>query len=171
VLYLGYPVLTLSVILFSLLLGGGLGSLWSQSWPLRHGLSLKAAGAALVVALGALVVYRLHPLIVSETLAWPIQYRCAMTMALLIPLGFVMGTPFPTGIRIVGTWAKDLVPWMWGINGVTSVVGSVGSMALAKLLGFGSVLIIGTVVYALAAGVGLLHHLGNPTRSPDWERS
>jgi len=36
VLLLGYPVLTLSVILFSLLLGGGLGSLVSQSWAATH---------------------------------------------------------------------------------------------------------------------------------------
>ncbi len=165
VLYLGYPVLTLSVILFSLLLGGGLGSLWSQSWPEGRGLVLRAAGAAFVVALGALAVSWLHPLIVHATLACDIRLRCAVAMAMLIPLGFVMGTPFPTGIRIVGGWARDLVPWMWGLNGVTSVVGSVSAMALAKLFGFGSVLVVGTIIYALAAIVALIHHLLFPESS------
>ncbi len=160
VLYLGYPVLTLSVILFSLLLGGGLGSLWSQTWPMGRGLSARAAFAALAVVVGALAIYKLHPLIVASTLSWPIQYRCAMAMALLLPMGFVMGTVFPTGIRVVGSWAEDLVPWMWGLNGVTSVVGSVGAMALAKLWGFGSVLLVGMVIYAMAAGVGLANYAG-----------
>lgn len=162
VLYLGYPVLALSVILFSLLLGGGLGSLWSQTWPADARLPLKAALAALAVALGAIAVQALHPHIVAATLACDIRVRCAITMALLLPLGFAMGAPFPTGIRIVGAWAKDLVPWMWGLNGVTSVVGSVAAMALAKLFGFGSVLLLGTIVYAVAALIALLHHRVSP---------
>jgi hypothetical protein len=156
VLYLGYPVLTLSVILFSLLLGGGLGSLWSQSWQAGAGLARRAAVAALVVAVGALLVYKLQPVIVASTLAWDLRLRCAVTMALLIPLGFAMGTPFPTGIRVVGAWSADLVPWMWGLNGVNSVVGSVAAMSLAKLYGFGSVFMVGIVVYALAAVVALM---------------
>ena len=167
VLYLGYPVLTLSVILFSLLLGGGLGSLWSQSWRAGSGLALRASAAALLVALGALAVYWLHPLIVHVSLAWDIRLRCAVTMALLLPLGFAMGTPFPSGIRIVGAWARDLVPWMWGLNGITSVVGSVAAMALAKLFGFGSVLVFGAIIYALAAAVALSHHLFIPASSSD----
>lgn len=157
VLYLGYPVLTLSVILFALLLGGGAGSLWSQSWQAGPGLSLRAAAAAFVAALGGLAVYAVHPVIVHATLAWDIHFRCAVAMALLLPLGFVMGTPFPTGVRIVGRWARDLVPWMWGLNGITSVVGSVGAMTLAKLHGFGSVLIVGTAIYAVAAAVALAY--------------
>ena len=158
VLYLGYPVLTLSVILFSLLLGGGLGSLWSQSWRAGRGLAARAAIAALVVACAGAVIYWLHPLIVEATLAWDIRLRCAVAMALLMPLGFAMGTPFPTGVRIVGGWSPDLVPWMWGLNGVTSVVGSVAAMSLAKLHGFGAVLAVGTGIYALAALVAFGHH-------------
>lgn len=170
VLYLGYPVLTLSVILFSLLLGGGLGSLWSQSWLPGRGLAWRAGAAALVAACGALAIQALHPHLVQATLAWNIQLRCAVTMALLMPLGFVMGTPFPTGIRVVGAWAQDLVPWMWGLNGVTSVVGSVGAMAVAKLHGFSAVLAVGAAVYALAGALALAHGLTwsrAPKHAPD----
>jgi len=95
---------------------------------------------------------------VEATLAWDIRLRCAVAMALLMPLGFAMGTPFPTGVRIVGGWSPDLVPWMWGLNGVTSVVGSVAAMSLAKLHGFGAVLAVGTGIYALAALVAFGHH-------------
>ena len=157
-LYLGYPVLTLSVILFSLLLGGGMGSLFSQRWAAGGGLALRACIATLIVALASYALYLLQPALVENTLAWDIRLRCAMTMAMLMPLGFVMGMPFPTGIRIVGDWSPDLVPWMWGLNGVTSVVGSVATMVLAKLFGFGIVLVIGTLIYVAAAGIAALGH-------------
>jgi hypothetical protein len=160
VLYLGYPVLTLSVILFSLLLGGGLGSAWSQTWRPGPGLVSRAAIAAALVAAGAVAVFYLHPLVVHSTLQWDIRLRCLVTMGLLLPMGFVMGMPFPTGVRVVGRWAEDVVPWVWGLNGVTSVVGSVGAMSLAKLTGFGSVLFVGAGIYALAGLVALVGWLG-----------
>jgi hypothetical protein len=158
VLYLGYPVLTLSVILFSLLLGGGMGSLWSQTWRAGRGLALRASACALLAALGAAAIHSLHPHIVEATLAWDIRLRCAVAMALLMPIGFVMGTPFPTGVRVVGSWASDLVPWMWGLNGVTSVVGSVAAMAVAKVAGFSSVLAAGAGIYVVAGALALAQY-------------
>jgi hypothetical protein len=158
VLYLGYPVLTLSVILFSLLLGGGLGSLWSQSWAPGRGLALRAASAAAGVAALALLVSWLQPGLVHATLRWSLPLRCAVTMGLLVPLGFLMGTPFPTGVRVVGAWTAELVPWMWGLNGLTSVVGSVAAMSVAKLCGFTSVLYVGAGVYGVASLLGYLHY-------------
>jgi hypothetical protein len=158
VLYLGYPVLTLSVILFSLLLGGGLGSLWSQSWRTGRSLALKAAGAAAGVAVLALLISWLQPGLVQATLRWSLPLRCVVTMGLLVPLGFLMGTPFPTGVRVVGAWTAELVPWMWGLNGLTSVVGSVAAMSVAKLLGFTSVLYLGAGVYAVTSLLGYLQY-------------
>lgn len=153
VLYLGYPVLSLSVILFSLLLGGGLGSLWSQSWRADR-LATRAATVSLLVAIAAVCVFKLQPILEGATLACDIRLRCALAMALLMPLGFLMGTPFPTGVRLVGRCNADLVPWMWGLNGLTSVVGSVGAMSLAKLYGFTAVLMVGAAVYVCAAALG-----------------
>jgi predicted membrane-bound spermidine synthase len=153
VLYLGYPVLSLSVILFSLLLGGGLGSLWSQSWP-AHRLAARAATTAFLVAVAAVAVFKLQPIVEAGTLACDIRVRCALAMCLLMPLGFLMGTPFPTGVRLVGSRNADLVPWMWGLNGLTSVVGSVGAMSLAKLYGFTAVLMVGGAIYLCAAALG-----------------
>jgi hypothetical protein len=153
VLYLGYPVLSLSVILFSLLLGGGLGSLWSQSWPTER-LAVRVAVTCILVAALALLLLKLQPVLEAGTLAYDIRLRCALAMALLLPLGFLMGTPFPTGVRLVGSRSEDLVPWMWGLNGLMSVVGSVGAMALAKLYGFTVVLMVGAAIYLCAAALG-----------------
>jgi len=153
--YLGYPALTLSVILFSLLLGGGAGSYFTQSWPNQR-LQARAALAALIVAMLTLVLQALLPALIESTLRWQILSRCAMTMVLLFGLGFCMGIPFPTGLRIVGEWSQMAVPWVWGLNGLTSVIGSVGAMVLAKFFGFSLVLIVGVFVYLLAAGAVLL---------------
>jgi hypothetical protein len=148
ILYLGYPALTLSVILFSLLLGSGCGSLYSQSWPENVMLRRAAISALLVVAIVLLLLVGLRPLL-TATLGWPIGLRSLLTMALLFPLGFMMGIPFPTGLREVGCWKGDMVPWAWGINGVVSVLGSVSAMLAAKLWGFQMVLLGGAAVYAV----------------------
>ena len=91
--------------------------------------------------------------------------RCALTMACLAPLGFLMGMPFPSGLRILGARTPTLIPWMWGVNGLTSVIGSVGAMVLAKLAGFTNVLIVGAALYALAAV--LVAGLGGTRGEPD----
>lgn len=148
ILYLGYPALTLSVILFSLLVGSGAGSLFSQSWP-QSAMLRRAALAALAVCGAVIVLLLVLPPLLDATLGWPIGLRAALTMALLIPLGFGMGIPFPTGLREVGRWRGEIVPWAWGINGVVSVLGSVSAMLAGKLWGFQTVLLGGAAVYAL----------------------
>jgi len=72
-------------------------------------------------------------------------------MLMLLPLGMALGMPFPTGLRAVGARAGSFVPWMWGVNGLMSVVGSVGAMMVAKFWGFHMTLWCGWGVYALAA--------------------
>jgi len=152
ILYLGYPALTLSVILFSLLVGSGAGSLFSQSWP-ESAMLRRSALAALAACGGVIVLVLVLSPLLDATLGWSIGLRAAVTMALLVPLGFAMGIPFPTGLREVGRWKGDIVPWAWGINGVVSVLGSVSAMLAGKLWGFQTVLLGGAAVYALVFAI------------------
>jgi len=135
VLYLGYPVLSLSTLLFAILISGALGSLFTQRWPAEKLANVVMVAAAGIVLYGLASQY-LYPTIVDATLAYDIRWRCLITMVMLFPLGFCLGMPFPSGIRVVGGWGQNLVPWLWGINGLTSVVGSVAAMSLAKLWAF-----------------------------------
>lgn len=157
VLYLGYPVLSLSTLLFSVLISGALGSLFTQRFGVEKLSRLVLWASAGIIGYGLLSQF-MFPLIVDATLAYDIRWRCLLTMLMLFPLGFCLGMPFPSGIRVVGRWGHDIVPWLWGINGVTSVVGSVSAMALAKLWGFGHVQMVGWALYlgvfviALVAG-------------------
>lgn len=166
VLYLGYPVLTLSVILFALLLGGGLGSLTSQRWPTcRAGRVAALAGGGIVVY-GLLLQFIQQP-VVAATLGADIRVRCLLTMLMLLPLGFGLGIPFPTGLRAVGEWAGRFVPWMWGVNGLMSVVGSVGAMVIAKFAGFHMTLVAGWIVYGLVCLLAVGGALGRGARQSD----
>jgi hypothetical protein len=74
-----------------------------------------------------------------------------MAVLFLIPLALVMGMPMPIGLRLAHREEAALVPWAWGVNGATSVLGSVTTFILAISLGFNQALIVGLVVYGLAA--------------------
>jgi hypothetical protein len=149
--YLGRPVYSLAVVLFSLLVFSGLGSLWSGR---RAGPGAPPRPervfpwlVLLVAAHAVLGAWLLH-----RTMVQPLNVRLALTVALLAALGFLMGMPFPMGLRWAGTRQPGVVPWLWGINGLMSVLGSVAAIALAIHLGFQAALLAAAVVYA-AAGV------------------
>jgi hypothetical protein len=65
----------------------------------------------------------------------------------LAPLGLALGMPMPTGIRLLDARAPALIPWAWGVNGAASVLGSVGAMALAMVVGFDHALLVGAGLY------------------------
>jgi hypothetical protein len=159
ILYLGYPTLSLAVILFALLLGGGLGSWFTQSWAsprLALGAALGAAAVvALVLGLGAA---RGLDALFGATLAWPIVARSITAAAVLLPLGFAMGTLFPSGVRRLHGPNAGLAPWLWATNGTGSVLGSVGAMCSAKLWGFHTVLLMGALCYAAVVLLSLVEH-------------
>ncbi|RYX85447.1 hypothetical protein EON83_05630 [bacterium] len=151
VLPLGYPTLSLSVILFSLLLGGGGGAFVSQRFEderlRRHALmcALGVAGLTLVFGFSSDVVSR-------ALLGLPIVPRCVAVALLLLPLGFLLGTPFPSGMRLLAPDQRS-VALAWALNGTASVVGSISAAVLAKMFGFTIVLSIGAVIYLCAAGI------------------
>jgi hypothetical protein len=159
ILYLGYPTLSLAVILFALLLGGGLGSLRSQSW-LPGQLAGRAAVAAVVTAAIVLTSGKWLGIVFNLSLQWPVLARTVVAIAALTPLGLVMGMPFPTGVRRLGEEAAGLVPWMWALNGSASVLGSVGAMCAAKLWGFHTVLLLGGLCYVAAGALSATEHFG-----------
>jgi spermidine synthase len=148
-IYLGRPVYSLAVVLFSLLLFSGLGSLWSgRRWGGGRALEPEKIFPLLV----ALVV--LHAVAGSWLLHWtmgqPFQVRLVVTILLLAALGFLMGMPFPVGMRWAGTQQPGVVPWLWGINGLTSVLGSALSIALAIHFGFQVTLLAAAGLYTVA---------------------
>jgi hypothetical protein len=147
--YLGRPVYSLAVVLFSLLVFSGLGSLWSGRLRQRM---RRPRPARLFPWLVALVV--LHglggALLLQQTIGLPLSLRLAITVVLVGLLGFFMGMPFPSGLRWAGTRQPGIVPWLWGINGLMSVQGSALAIALAIHVGFRFTLLVAAGLYGLA---------------------
>jgi hypothetical protein len=148
VLFLGYPTLTLSVVIFSLLLGGGLGSLWSQRRAVT-GLAATVQAAALAVAALGAVHALLVPHLLEAALGLPVFARSLMAVALVMPLGAALGVPFPSGLRLSAVTLPGMTPRLWGVNGILSTAGTVFAMLAGRYLGFTRTLLIGCGVYLL----------------------
>jgi predicted membrane-bound spermidine synthase len=148
-LFLGYPVYSLAVVLFSLLVFSALGSAATRRIANdRLGSRLRTL-LALVAALVVAAVLALSPLF-GALAAQPRPARIAVTVLLLAPLGLAMGTPMPAGIRLLAERRSELIPWAWGVNGAASVLGSVAALALALAVGFDAALLVGAGLYLLA---------------------
>jgi hypothetical protein len=80
--------------------------------------------------------------------------RVALSILLLLPLGFVLGHFFPLGLRLAHAQHEPLIPWAWAINGCASVTGTVLAVVLAMTVGFERVWLLSLAVYA--GGVGAL---------------
>ncbi|MFH1905796.1 MAG: hypothetical protein ABIL11_00155 [Chloroflexota bacterium] len=172
ILYLGHPAYAMSAVIFSLLLFSAMGSRLSHRIPLRLALPI------LIILL--VITPFLLPYIFTLTLGLPFLLRLALTALILAPLGFLMGIPFPAGIRQIamepsvighplatpstalrqaqgsssGHWLRasqpSAIPWLWAVNGAASVVASVLAALLALTFGFSWVLRIGALCYASA---------------------
>jgi len=149
--FLGHPTYGLSVVLFVLLLAGGLGSYSTQR--IENSRRKHSAIAVLILMLSVLMASGLlTPHVMSAFQVLPTPQRIAVATAVLFPLGFVMGTAFPIGLRAASAEASDLTPWLWGINGATSVCGSVLAVAISLNAGISNTFWTGLGCYAVAVG-------------------
>jgi hypothetical protein len=142
-LLLGHPIFTLSILLFTLLAAGGLGASASG----RFRLAPVCLATALLAGLYALALPRLVPVL----LPLPLAARIAIGILLVAPLGFLMGMPFPRGLRATGQGPFPAPPLYWGLNGLFSVVGSLATMVTAVVFGFTWAMLGGALCYVAAS--------------------
>lgn len=149
-LLLGYPILSVVSVLGTLLLAGGLGSLFSQRWPVEH-LLRWVMGAALLIG-GVALLYRLIlPPLVRHLLTASLAWRILATVGLTALLGVPMGIPFPSALRLAGEHDEQGVPLLWGVNGAFSVLGSTLAVVMAMTWGFGWAMTSGVALYLILA--------------------
>ena len=153
ILLLGKPVYALAVILSTMLLASGLGSFAAGTLSperLRARLSALLGGTTLLLLLYAFLL----PALISALLGSGFGVRLAGSVALVVLPGFLLGMPFPSGIRALERLGRDgLVPWVWGLNGAMSVLASVSAIILAIELGYTAVFVLGAACYGLAAAL------------------
>lgn len=145
--FLGHPVYSLSVVLFSIILFTGLGSFVSEraAPTSRLGFGLWAGLTGLyAVALPSVLGIVLPSFETSGTLL-----RACVAVGLIAPAGFLMGFGFPTGMRLVSAKDDRPTPWFWGINGAAGVLASALAVALSITYGIDLTLRAGAVCYLL----------------------
>jgi hypothetical protein len=102
VLFLGHPTYALTVVVFLMLLSSGAGSVVSRRWFTRR----AVARVPLLVITGAILIYvSILPNLLSAGIGLSFAAKLMVSAALLVPLGFAMGMPFPSGL-----WALSGAP-------------------------------------------------------------
>ncbi|MGA3328915.1 MAG: hypothetical protein ABSF45_31070, partial [Terriglobia bacterium] len=148
-IFLGHPTYSLSTVLFTLLLSSGLGScstgFWhradSRLWPI----------ARLVGLLVALVLFGLlAPRAVASFASASTPVRIGVAAGILFPLGFFMGMAFPLGMKAASARFDALTPWLWGLNGATSVWASVVAFLIVLGSGVAAAFWAGFACYTVA---------------------
>jgi hypothetical protein len=151
VLYLGAPLYAVSVVVAGFLLFASLGSLVSLHFQARLGRISVITAAFAAIALLCSAYLFLSPALLHVLPALPEPLRVAAGVALIAPLAFFMGMPFPLGLQRVACAAPPLIPWAWAVNGCASVVGAVGATWLSVHFGFAAVVLLAAALYAVAA--------------------
>lgn len=157
VLFLGHPTYALTVVVFLMLLSSGAGSMVSRRWydePTRVATTLAFIVATIVIYVFAL------PRLLGALVGLPFLLKLVISAALLVPLGFAMGMPFPSGLRALSHSSSSgglrecsqagAVEWAWAMNAASSVLGSVLAIVVAIQFGLNLTLACGAGAYLVA---------------------
>lgn len=152
-LFLGQPVYTMLTVISSMLIFSGIGSMFSVK------LIKKFKGNPfyifVFIALYTVLIGLLNPIIFNALVRADIMFRILISIALIAPLAFAMGKPFPFGIKMINyddvNINRYLTAYSWGINGFFSVLGSILVIMLSMTFGFRIVFLLSAVIYGIAA--------------------
>lgn len=160
-LLLGFPTLSLSVSLFTLLIATAVGARYSGIVKRWEGLGLPAVTGALMAV--SLVYMAVAEPLTEAALSWPQWGRIALVFGLLFPVGLLLGVFLPTGIdaALEAAGPDDavrgrLVAWCWAVNGFFSVIGSSVTTILSMAVGFNRALLVGLGLYVVATLVQIV---------------
>ncbi len=154
-LFLGHPSYSLIVILFVVLLTTAIGASLSGRFPVERLGKIMLVSGAIIAAITAVYAVVLGDFL-RGMISIPLPVRIVVTGVLVAPLGLLMGTMVPSMVRVLGKAGSTLVPWGWGVNGATSVIGTVAATVIALYAGFTTTFFVGACCYLGAAGLGHL---------------
>ena len=130
IIFLGHPTYGLSVVLFGLLLSSGIGSYLTEN--ISNPDKIGPTVVRLLALICVLAIFgRLTPYAIGRFHESATVLRIVAATIMLFPLGLFMGMAFPLGMRVASSKAAHITPWLWGINGATSVCASVVAVAIA----------------------------------------
>ncbi|HVE88278.1 MAG TPA: hypothetical protein VNA44_01150 [Burkholderiaceae bacterium] len=146
-IFLGHPIYSLSIVLFSLILSTGVGSLVSDYVRIDQ----KKRFVVWAAATGAYVlsqVFWVPPLLLSLD-SGSLFMRGLIAVAVIAPAGLLMGFGFPAGMRFISAVDRKPTPWFWGINGASGVLASAVAVGCSIAYGISTTLALGAICYFL----------------------
>jgi hypothetical protein len=138
------PSYTAATVISSMLLSSALGSLW-----LQKSRRLKSPSILLSIFLLLLLYSILLPRIINIMNPLPLGVRVFISLIFILPVGFLMGIPFPLGLLSIGSSSQVFVPWAWAVNGCLSVLSPILAIMIALSLGFKKVILLAAAAYLL----------------------
>jgi hypothetical protein len=145
--YLGHPTYTFSIVLFTMILAAGIGSVLSDRFDLRRPFTLMRFVPAAIAVLLCLYVIVLPPAL-RATLSFGLAGRTFVTIAFVAPVAIALGCCFPIGMRLVRGHSEGVTAWMWGVNGAAGVLASIAAVMISMWLGIEMNLLLASALYA-----------------------
>jgi hypothetical protein len=154
-LYLHHPTLAMIVVLSSMILGAGLGSLHSGTIP-EGRKEARIAPYSCGAVLGSIALFLIVPLWGHRFLLWlPMPVLLPLVFLAFAGLGFLLGHVVPLSIDSYTHGQSNLLAWCWAITVSGSVFGTVIASILARDYGMFLVAVLGILSYLCVAAVNL----------------
>jgi SAM-dependent methyltransferase len=146
-IFLGHPTYSLSIVLSSLILSTGIGSLISDF----VGLETRGKFTAWAVATAGYIVLQTWwvPSLLLSFDSSSLSIRAMVSLAIILPAGLLMGFGFPTGMRLIAAIDRKPTPWFWGINGASGVLSAVVAVACSIAYGIAMTLMLAAMCYLM----------------------
>ncbi len=147
--FVGYPLYTYSLVLFTMLLAAGLGSRAAESLeisPLRRAW-VPFAG---IFAFGT-IFWSSYSFLFDQFLSQDLPLRIVIAALMMFPVSFFMGMALPLGILAIEKKPRGAIAWAWGMNGLFTTIGGIASGLIAIFFGFKATLAVAILIYVFAA--------------------
>lgn len=147
ILYFGNPVYSVSAVISGMLLFSGVGSYFSSR--------INQLNNRIVIVLGIIITFILLYIFlldsaIQSTMTFSLTSKILFSILMVAPIAFIMGIPFPLGLRFLSLENEKEIPWAWGINSCLSVISTVLATIIAVEAGFQFVKIIAAFAYGWA---------------------
>lgn len=139
-------IYAITFVICSLLVFSGLGSFFSPR--IKNYRSTLPVIFLLIFLITLIFKFLIYPF-TQYVNQFNLITKLIFSGAFIFPLAFLLGLPFPSGIRIFSISHKDSVPLAWAVNGSFSVLGSIGTIILLVNLGYDITVTIAALLYLL----------------------
>ncbi len=146
-LFLGHPIYAFSLVLSSFLVSSGIGGFFSRGLFEKRTMDLRRLT---FMVLSSLALYYLISVLFRRFMIyWDTWAKICIAVPIISALGFLLGMYFPVGLRLCNRRNSRLIPFLWSVDHIAAILGSIVSIFLSIYGGFRTLLYCAGGIYAL----------------------